>query len=79
MHGNVWEWVHDAYHDSYDGSPTDGSAWEGGGDASRKVLKGGSWFSYPENIRFANKIRAHYMWVSDQFGFRIAKIVRSDP
>jgi formylglycine-generating enzyme required for sulfatase activity len=29
MHGNVWEWVQDRYHDDYDGAPTDGSAWEG--------------------------------------------------
>ena len=27
MHGNVWEWVEDCYHDNYDGAPTDGSAW----------------------------------------------------
>jgi formylglycine-generating enzyme required for sulfatase activity len=28
MHGNVWEWVQDCYHDSYTGAPIDGSAWE---------------------------------------------------
>jgi formylglycine-generating enzyme required for sulfatase activity len=25
--GNVWQWVEDCYHDSYDGAPADGSAW----------------------------------------------------
>ena len=25
--GNVWEWVEDCWHPSYDGAPTDGSAW----------------------------------------------------
>ena len=27
MHGNVWEWVEDVWHDSYNGAPVDGSAW----------------------------------------------------
>lgn len=40
MHGNVFEWVEDAWHNSYEGAPTDGSAWEGGGAVSR-VLRGG--------------------------------------
>jgi formylglycine-generating enzyme required for sulfatase activity len=28
MHGNVWEWCQDQWHGSYEGAPTDGSAWE---------------------------------------------------
>ena len=27
VHGNVWEWVEDCYHESYAGAPSDGSAW----------------------------------------------------
>jgi len=27
MHGNVWEWCLDHWHENYDGAPTDGSAW----------------------------------------------------
>jgi formylglycine-generating enzyme required for sulfatase activity len=41
MHGNVWEWVQDTWHDNYNGAPTDGSAWEGSG--SNRVDRGGGW------------------------------------
>jgi formylglycine-generating enzyme required for sulfatase activity len=41
MHGNVQEWVLDSWHDSYDGAPADGSAWEG--DGFTRVIRGGCW------------------------------------
>jgi formylglycine-generating enzyme required for sulfatase activity len=44
MHGNVWEWCMDHWHDNYDEAPTDGSAWVEGDrekDADR-LLRGGS-------------------------------------
>ncbi len=43
VHGYLWEWCADAWHDSYAGAPADGSAWVEGGDAARRVLRGGSW------------------------------------
>jgi hypothetical protein len=30
MHGNVWEWCLDDWHDNYEGAPQDGSAWAAG-------------------------------------------------
>ncbi len=55
MHGNVWEWVADTYHDSYNGAPTDGSIWGSLGDKKAKVLRGGSWYDNPSNCRSANR------------------------
>ena len=45
MHGNVWEWVADAWHDNYDGAPTDGSAWEANDDSDWRALRGGSYYN----------------------------------
>ena len=49
MLGNAWEWTEDCYNGSngsYAGAPSDGSVWEDGG-CTRRVLRGGSWFSSP--------------------------------
>ncbi|MCX7114179.1 MAG: SUMF1/EgtB/PvdO family nonheme iron enzyme [Proteobacteria bacterium] len=43
MHGNVWEWVQDAWHSDYQGAPTDGSVWESAETGAGRVLRGGSW------------------------------------
>ncbi|MEO1743101.1 MAG: formylglycine-generating enzyme family protein [Cyanobacteria bacterium J06629_9] len=54
LHGNLWEWCLDDYHDSYEGAPVDGSAWLNSEERnSRKVLRGGSWIRSPEGCRSA--------------------------
>ena len=71
MHGNVWEWCLDHGHESYDGAPTDGSAWTKGGDSSQRLLRGGSWFSNPVNCRSANRYRVARGNLFSYVGFRI--------
>ena len=69
--GNVWEWNADPWHGNYEGAPTDGRVWEGGDESSR-VLRGGSWYYNPSNVRTAFRIRDYpdYRYVS--YGFRVA-------
>ena len=55
MHGNVWEWVADTWHDNYTGAPNDGSIWGKLGDKKAKVLRGGSWGYDPYYCRSANR------------------------
>jgi formylglycine-generating enzyme required for sulfatase activity/tRNA A-37 threonylcarbamoyl transferase component Bud32 len=55
MHGNVWEWCQDVWHDNYNGAPTDGSAWESGGDSKKRLLRGGSWSRPAEHCRSAGR------------------------
>lgn len=56
MHGNAWEWCADAWHDNYDGAPSDGSAWEEKKNASKRVIRGGSWLDGAVDSRCANRL-----------------------
>jgi formylglycine-generating enzyme required for sulfatase activity len=53
MHGNVWEWCQDNWHDDYQGAPIDGSSWINENDNDSHLLRGGSWFDLPWNCRSA--------------------------
>ncbi len=69
MHGNVWEWCQDAWHDSYEGAPMDGSAWEL--DGASRVVRGGSWDFIPWNCRAANRLNLRPASRDVGLGFRV--------
>ena len=71
MHGNVWEWCTDAWHDSYTGAPQDCSAWDLTGAA--RVVRGGSWYSYAWFCRSAS--RYHNDPDYRNTGFRCARVL----
>ncbi len=72
MHGNVAEWTEACSNESYAGAPSDGSAWRSG-ECSRRVLRGGSWVSYPQNLRSARRNRNDPSNRNDFNGFRVAR------
>jgi len=73
MHGNVWEWVEDCYHDNYKGAPDDGSAWVADGDCSSRIVRGGSWGDYPIGLRSAARGGSTTVDRSNSGGFRLGR------
>jgi formylglycine-generating enzyme required for sulfatase activity len=74
MHGNVWEWCADTYHESYQGAPTDGSVWEKGG--KDRVLRGGSWLRYAGLCRTAVRVWGGSGDGVDHVGIRVVWVAR---
>ncbi len=74
MHGNVWEWCADTWHDNYQNAPTDGSAWV---DNSSElcVLRGGSWYDFPQDCRSALRLNSLPVNDLNTFGFRVVSSV----
>jgi formylglycine-generating enzyme required for sulfatase activity len=71
MSGNVWEWVQDCWHDTYQGASSDGSAWESG-KCNNRTLRGGSWYTKPQNARSASRYFGEPTYRGDG-GFRVAR------
>ena len=73
MLGNVWEWVEDAWHETYDGAPADGTAWISDGDPGRRVLRGGSWDIGLGGCRAGYRVWFRTAVRLDVAGFRLAR------
>ncbi len=73
--GNVWEWVEDCWHDTYENAPEDGSAWleANGGQCTLRVVRGGSWFNDPEDLRSAYRFNGSRDYGDNDIGFRLAQ------
>lgn len=78
MHGNVWEWCQDHWHDHYKGAPANGSAWESRDAGADRVLRGGSWAVDAYGVRSAYRVATSLDVCYGSDGFRCAR-VRDEP
>src|SRR6476469_1237755 len=78
MHGNVWEWCSDKWHDNYKGAPTDGSSWETGTD-NKRVQRGGSCNVNATYCRCSLRFSSSGLLMGWPRGFRVALASVSSP
>jgi formylglycine-generating enzyme required for sulfatase activity len=74
MHGNVWEWCQDHYHENYTGAPIDGTEWidSNAKENAPRMLRGGGWSLNPQNCRSACRNNRNYPdYRNDVIGFRV--------
>ena len=85
MHGNVWEWCLDEWHENYSAKPNHlkqngNEAWGdlnvNENDNRSRIARGGSWFYIAWGCRSANRGRRIAVNRSDGSGFRV--VVASD-
>lgn len=72
MHGNVYEWCADTWHENYEGAPNNGSVWLEKGEERERVIRGGFWLNYSRNCRSAYRERFKMDERSSIIGFRLA-------
>jgi formylglycine-generating enzyme required for sulfatase activity len=73
MQGNVWQWIEDCYHDSYQDAPIDGRAWLPQNRNEVRVLRGGSWGSLPDSLCSASRLGSFSDFRLVDYGFRVAR------
>ncbi len=73
--GNVSEWVHDCWHDNYNGAPKYAEAWEGG-DCSYRAVRGGAYSTPPQSIRNVKRDKFKSDKAYDHIGIRVLRKVR---
>jgi formylglycine-generating enzyme required for sulfatase activity len=71
MHGNLWEWCGDHWHDNYNLAPTDGSIWLYSDEKSSRLLRGGCWLNNSDYCR--SRFRGSLAAVDGYrlYGFRV--------
>ncbi len=76
--GNLSEWVEDCWNPNYREAPIDGSAWTTG-ECNRRVLRGGSWKSGPDEIRASARVPLWKELRVNTTGLRVARTLFRQP
>ncbi|MEO0759721.1 MAG: SAV_2336 N-terminal domain-related protein [Cyanobacteria bacterium J06648_16] len=71
MHGNVYQWCQDHWHESYEDAPTDGTAWLTDDKSAGRLVRGGSWIIIPRNCRSAFRNSPFPLNRNNFIGFRV--------
>ena len=71
FHGNLYEWVADRYESDYYGRAPERNPIADNPDVAQRVLRGGSWFSNPRNVRCAYRYRSRPELRNHGNGFRL--------
>ncbi len=77
MHGNVWEWCEDDWHENYINAPANGGAWNSQSGNAGKVLRGGSWYLNATLCRAAFRDRSSRDFRNCYGGFRVVSSFRT--
>lgn len=73
MIGNVWQWVQDCVHTSYQGAPQDGSAWTAGTTCNNRVARGGTFNVLPAAVRSGSRLLITSGSLYFNLGFRVGR------
>jgi formylglycine-generating enzyme required for sulfatase activity len=73
MHGYLWEFVADAWHDDYSKAPADGTVWTSDDAAAPRVLRSGSWKDKYDLLTSTARRKLEADGRGDEIGFRCVK------
>ena len=71
MHGNLWEWCQDSWHEDYTGASAGSGAWAEK-QAEWRVARGGSWHEPPQHCRSATRLKHLAKEGEEYIGLRVA-------
>lgn len=70
MHGYLWEWCADPWHENYQDAPRTQAVWESNNEVKKRVLRSGSWKDNPTKLTSSFRIGLPPNTRDDAIGLR---------